>query len=68
MVKEVLTFLRNWGIKINELPYFSAVLNTSLDENEKAALKKLWLPWIPTINEIDDVNLIAIDQVLKNGK
>lgn len=68
VVKEVLIIMRNYGIKINELPYFSAVLNESLNKSEQEALKELWRPWIPTIQEIDDVDLIAIDRVLKTKK
>lgn len=65
VVEGLLKVLRDWGIKTNELSYMSAVLNTSLMENEKAALKELWLPWAPTINTMDDVDLITIDRVLK---
>lgn len=67
VVKEMLTVLRNWGVKLNELGYVSMRLNASLQENEKAALKKLWEPIIPTIAEVDDVTMIAVDQVLRNG-
>ena len=66
VVGHVLAILREWGIKISELQYLSVVLNTSLSENEKAALKKLWKPWIPTINDVDDVDLITIDRVLRD--
>ena len=66
IVTEVLILLRNWGIKTNELPYMSVLHNQSLVFNEKEALKKLWLNWIPTLNTIEDVDLIAIDRVLKN--
>ena len=65
VVKDVLTILRDWGVKMSELPYFSNLLNTSLMENEKAALKELWKPWISTLNSLDDVDLIAVDRVLK---
>lgn len=65
VVKEVLTVLRNWGIKMGELQYFSVVLNTSLQQNENEALKRLWQPYIPTLKELDDIDLIAVDRVLK---
>lgn len=61
----VLMILREWGIKTSELSYFSTLLNTSLIENEKEAMKKLWRSWIPTIQDVDDVDLIAIDRVLR---
>mgnify|MGYP001613676701 CR=1 FL=1 len=66
VVEIVLGILRDWGIKLNELAYFSAVLNNSLQFNEKEALKELWLKWIPTLKTIDDVDLIAVDRVLKS--
>src|SRR3990167_761308 len=55
VVEEVLRVLRDWGMKLNELPYMSAILNESLKQNENAALKELWLKWIPTLSSIDDV-------------
>mgnify|MGYP001560731065 CR=1 FL=1 len=67
IVEVILVLLRDWGIKLNELPYMSMVLNQSLMFNEKEALKKLWQKkYIPNLNSLEDVNLIAIDRVLKN--
>ena len=66
IVQAVLGVLRDWGIKLNELPYMSAVLNQSLKQNEDEALKELWLTWIPTLNTIEDIDLVAIDSVLKS--
>lgn len=68
VVEAILALLRDWGIKLSELPYLSAVLNQSLQENEKEALKTLWKEWIPTINSIDDVDLITVDRILKTKK
>jgi len=68
VVQAILGVLRDWGIKLSELQYMSAVLNQSLQVNEKEALKELWLNWIPSLNTVDDVDLIAIDRVLKSIK
>ena len=66
VVANVLSILKEWGIKLSELQYLSTVLNTSLSENEKEAIKELWRPWIPNIADVDDVDLVAVDRVLKN--
>ena len=68
VVQGVLGLMRDWGIRMSELPYFSAVLNTSLAENEKQALLELWRPWIATLNNIDDIDLVAVDRVLRSKK
>lgn len=68
VVASVLRVLRDWGIRLNELPYMSAVLNESLKQNENQAMLELWLPWNSTIKSIDDIDLIAVDRVLKTIK
>ena len=68
IVEQVLTILRNWGIKVSELMYFSSLLNLSMQQNEKEALKELWREMIPTIADPDDVDMIAVDLVLKRIK
>ena len=65
IVKDVLIILRDWGIRLSELPYMSAVLNDSLMQNEKEALIALWKPWMPTMQSADDVDLVTVDRVLK---
>ena len=67
VVEILLTVLREWGIKLNELGYISALLNTSLDFNRDAALRKLWGQWMPTPIAPDDVDLINIDRVLRHA-
>ena len=70
VVAVVLAVLRDWGIKTGELPYFSAVLNNSLDENQKQALTKLLSDWMPKPNSLDELDLVTIDRILreKSGK
>lgn len=65
VIETLLFSLREWGIKTSELGYISALLNQSLEFNEKEALKMLWKPWLPTINSLDDIDLIAVDRVLR---
>ena len=68
IVEATLALMRDWGIKISELQYFSVVLNQSLMENEKAALVKLWQQYSPMIKAHDEVDLVTIDRVLKTIK
>ena len=66
VVAQVLGIMRLWGIKTGEVGYFSALLNQSLMNNENEAIKHLWKSVIPTLESLDDVNLVAIDKVLKS--
>lgn len=66
IVATTLVVFREWGIKVSELAYFSALLNQSLDANKDEAFKELWLKLIPNLQSIDDIDLIAIDRVLKS--
>lgn len=68
IVQVVLAVLRDWGIKLNELPYMSVLLNQSLDFNQKEALLELWSKWMPRPISPDDVDMITIDRVLKSIK
>lgn len=68
MVEVILGILRDWGIKIGELPYLSALLNKSLDYNTSQALNELWSQFIPRPNSPDEVSLIAVDRVLRSKK
>ena len=66
VVEQVLNLLRDWGVKLNELPYMSMLLNQSLDFNQKEALIKLWRSWGPKLQSPDDVDLISVDNVLRS--
>lgn len=66
VVAHVLMVMRGWGIKTGEVGYFSALLNQSLMHNENEALKQLWKSVIPTLASLDDVDLVAVDKVLKS--
>ena len=66
VVANVLRVIRDWGMKVGELPYFSAVLNESLRTNEESALTELWRKFIPTIKSLDDVDYVAVDRVLRS--
>src|SRR3990167_714724 len=65
LVKETLTVLRNWGIKLSELTSFYALLNLSMGNSEKEALLELWQEIVPTLQDPDDIDLIAVDLILK---
>ena len=64
LVKVVLTILADWGVKMSELPYFSAVLNQSLDFNHKHALSEILGKWIPKPKDPEEVDMITINRIL----
>src|SRR3990167_6833897 len=47
VVAETLQLLRDWGVKVGELSYFSSVLNNSLNINTEKATRKLWTRYMP---------------------
>lgn len=65
VVVAVITLLRDWGMKVGETPYFSALLNQSLNANTDEALKLMWGQFMPKPNDLDNVDLVTIDRVLK---
>ena len=65
VVQMLLIILRDWGIKTGELPYLSALLNQLLNSNTEEATKELWARFMPKPRDLDEINLIAVDRVLK---
>jgi len=65
IVGVVLQVLRDWGIKMGELQYFSVLLQNSLDFNHNEAIKELWKTWMPKPSAPDEVDLLTVDRVLK---
>jgi hypothetical protein len=68
VVQVVLAVLRDYGMKTGETPYFSALLNQSLNNNIDEATRELWSKFMPKPRELDDVDLITVDRVLKTIK
>ena len=68
VIEVILAFLRDYGLSISDLPYLSAKLNQSLDENTKAAVLHLWEPYQSRLKELDQVNLISVDRVLRSKR
>ena len=68
VVELVLSILRDWGVKVGELPYFSALLNRSLEYNSNQALLKLVGEYMPKPNSLDDIDYITVDRILRNNK
>ena len=68
VVKIVVGVLRDWGIKIGESSYFALVLNQSLNFNIDEAQKELWSQWTNKPLSLDEVDLIAVDRVLKSTR
>ena len=65
VVAVLLLVLNEWGVKLGELGYISALLNQSLEFNKDAALRELWSQWMPKPITPDDVDLLTVDRVLK---
>lgn len=68
VVAVILTVMREWGVKLGELGYISALLNNSLEFNKTNALAELFTKWMPRPLSIDDVDLVTIDRILKEHK
>lgn len=66
VVELVLTILRDWGVKIGELPYFGALINQSLQYNSDEALIKLVSKYMPKPKSLDDVDYITVDRILRD--
>ena len=68
VVEVALTMLRDWGIRLDELPYFSAMLDRSIEFNRNEAANELWREWVFNPKHPEEVDMIAIDRVLKAKK
>lgn len=68
VVAVVLHVLRDWGIKMAELSYFSTVLNQSLAYNHQEALNLLLGEWMPAPKDPEEVDLVTIDRILRVKK
>ena len=68
IVEMVMAVLRDWGIKLGELGYMSAVLNQSLEFNKNEAINQMFGEFMIRPNSLDDVDLLALDRVLKASK
>lgn len=67
VVSLILTLLQEWGIKLSELGYLSALLNQSLDFNRDSALRKLWSKYMPEPLAPDEVDLLTVNRVLRES-
>lgn len=65
VVGSMLAMLREYGVKVGELSYMSTLLNQSMNNNKDEAEKELWSKFLPTIQSLDDVDLITVDRVLR---
>jgi hypothetical protein len=66
VLKIVLAVLRDWGVTTGELPYFSVLLNQSLQYNADQALLKLVSKYMPKPKSLDEVDYMTIDRILKD--
>lgn len=66
VVEIVLGVMRDWGLKIGELPYFASLLNESLNYNSDNALLKLVSKYGPKLKSLDDIDYVTIDRILRN--
>ena len=67
VVAMLLSVLNEWGVKLGELGYLSALLNRSLEYNRDQALIKLWSKWMPKPLAPDEVDMLTVDRVLKSN-
>ena len=65
IVQGCLRIMRDWGLKSGETPYMSAMLNQSLDFNQKEAMYELLSKWMPRPNSLDELDYITVDRILK---
>ena len=69
IVEGVLSVLRNWGLRMSELPQFSVLLSQSLDFNEKQALVEILNQYTGSkMLSPDELDMLTIDKVLKEIK
>ena len=68
VVALLLATIRDWGIKVGELPYVSSLLSRSLQDNSDQALIELVSQWMPKPNSLDEVNYLTVDRILKSSK
>ena len=66
IVEMCLAVLREWGLKVGELPYLSQLMNQSLNYSSDQALIKLVANYMPKPNSLDDVDYLTIDRILKD--
>lgn len=66
VVEIILAVIRDWGLKVGELSYFSALLNKSLQYNSDQALIGLVSKFMPKPNSLDDVDYATVDRILKS--
>ena len=66
VVTIVLGVMRDWGVKIGELPYFASLLNLSLNNNSDQALFKLVSKYMPKPSSLDDIDYVTIDRILRD--
>jgi len=68
VVEMVLAVVRDYGIKVGELQYMSALLNQSLQYNSDQALLELVSQWMPKPKSLDELNYLVVDRILKSSK
>lgn len=68
IVKQVLTVIRDWGLKLNELSPLSILLNQSIDFNHAQALNFLWGKYMAKPLSPENVDMLTIDKVLRDAE
>ena len=65
IVEEIQKLVRDWGLKVGELPYMGQKVNQSLNFNYDEALYSLLSDWMPRPKSLDDVDYNTVDRILK---
>ena len=69
IVEGVLNVLRDWGLRMSELPQFSVLLSQSLDFNEKQAIVAMMNQYTGSkMLSPDEIDMLTIDKILKEIK
>lgn len=66
VVAMLLSVLNEWGTKLGELQYISALLNQSLEYSRDQATNQLWAAWMPKPLHPDEVDMLTVDRVLRS--
>ncbi len=65
IVAQIGALVRDWGLKVGELPYMGQLINQSLNFNYDEALFSLLADYMPRPNSLDEVTYTDLDRILR---
>lgn len=66
IVGQIGALVRDWGLKVGELPYMGQMINQSLNFNYDEALYSILADWMPRPKSLDDVTYTDVDRILRS--